>query len=188
MKHIPISFHPAHISVHSSFSPSQLSLVLATPSLLSAAGLFRLGRDKWERLNILGAWESRRGECEGWEEGRGGGGGNLNSLWRLDRKIKPAPWWRLMNGRHYEGFAEWSDWKKKKRKTLWRWGSGGMKEDELVMIMVPQEQETVRKIHLGKWKNPVFSLLQMGCLSMKVTEPKVLLSKLLSSLCLEMVA
>lgn len=115
---ISISSHPSFLSLHSSFSPSQLSLTLSpAPSLPPLYGcLFRLGRDKWERMNTLGAWGSRRAECEGQGEERGGGGVTWTRCDWPVRKIKPRRWWHVMNGGHYEWFAKrragWDIWMK----------------------------------------------------------------------------
>ncbi len=89
---ISISSHPSFLPLHSSFSPSQLSLTLSpTPSfLLLCSCLFRLGWDKWERMNMLGTWGSRRAECEGQAEERGGGGVTWTRRDWLVRKIKPS--------------------------------------------------------------------------------------------------
>ena len=106
---ISISSHPSFLPLHSSFSPSQLSLPLSParpplPPLCSC--LFRLGWDKWERMNTLGTQGSRRAECGGQGEARGGGGVTWTRRDWPVRKIKPSRWWRVMNGSHYEWFGE----------------------------------------------------------------------------------
>lgn len=160
---ISISSHPSFFLLHSSFSPSQLSLTLSLPSLCSC--LFRLGWDKWERMNTLGAWGSRRAECEGQGEERGGGGVTWTCRDWLVRKIKPQQWWRVMNGSHYEWFAE-------RRSRLgclekiggggWR-GSNGMAEEEQMMLKVSCKRGKKRgatAISSPQWWSKGFSMLQ----------------------------
>ena len=90
------------ISSHPSPSPSFIILSLSIiprsftpppPPPLSSplcGCLFRLGWDKWERVNTLGAWGSRRAECGGAGRGEGRQRGNLNSP-RLARKENNTP-------------------------------------------------------------------------------------------------
>lgn len=105
---ISISSHHSFLPLHSSFSPSQLSITLSpAPSLFPHwSRLFRLAWDKWERMNMLGTWGSRRNECDVQGEESGGGGVTWTHRDWLVRKIKPRWWWRVMNGSHYEWFAE----------------------------------------------------------------------------------
>lgn len=93
---ISISSHPSFLPLHSSLSPSQLSLTLSpAPSLPLCGCLFRLGWDKWESMNTLGALGSRRTECEEQGEERGG----VGVTWtHLVKKIKLRRQWHVMNG------------------------------------------------------------------------------------------
>lgn len=66
----PVHSFPSFIILSLSIIPHFLSHSLHPPG----GSLFRLGRDKWERMNTLGVWGSRRAECEGRGEELGGGG------------------------------------------------------------------------------------------------------------------
>lgn len=103
----PLLSSPSFIILSLSIIPH--SLTRSLPPLCGC--LFRLGWDKWERMNTLGAWGSRRAECEGQGEERGGRGVTWTCRDWLVRKIKPGRWWRVMNGHHYEWLAErWAHW------------------------------------------------------------------------------
>lgn len=65
-----------------------LSLSIISPSLFPLSScLFRLGWDKWERMNTLGTWGSRRAECEGQGKERG----NLNLPWLACKENNTQP-------------------------------------------------------------------------------------------------
>lgn len=139
---ISICSHPSFLPLHSSFSPSQLSLPLspARPPLCSC--LFRLGWDKWERMNTLGTQGSRRAECEGQGEARGGGGVTWTRRDWPARKIKPSRWWRVMNGSHYEWFGE----RGAGGEEVWKGGSSdGMAEEEQMMLDVSCKKKILKK-------------------------------------------
>lgn len=86
-------------SIHYSLPPS--SITSPPPHLSHRTSLFRLARDKWERMNTLGNRRSRRAEW-GRGDGSGGGGGGRGGGQVCERnKIQQC----FMNGSHFERFT-----------------------------------------------------------------------------------
>lgn len=188
MQSVLISSHSSHLFLHSSFSPSQLSLVfLATPSLLSAAGLFRLGRDKWEETEYTGsvgvkmgwAWGTKRGEGK-WR------GGTWTHYDRLVRKIKPGLWWRVMNGSHYERFAAWSYWREKDCEVGQRWDDRGWSGDDQGLTETGNNKDNTCGEMKGSSVQHATGGRPFRNLSFEHFKPKVQLSETLSSLSFSM--
>lgn len=133
---------PFFLFIHLSLPLNYPSLAhpLAPPPLCSC--LFRLGWDKWERMNTLGTQGSRRAECEGQGEARGGGGVTWTRRDWPARKIKPSRWWRVMNGSHYEWFGE----RGAGGEEVWKGGSSdGMAEEEQMMLDVSCKKKILKK-------------------------------------------
>lgn len=134
---------PFFLFIHLSLPLNYPSLAhpLAPPPPLCSC-LFRLGWDKWERMNTLGTQGSRRAECEGQGEARGGGGVTWTRRDWPARKIKPSRWWRVMNGSHYEWFGE----RGAGGEEVWKGGSSdGMAEEEQMMLDVSCKKKILKK-------------------------------------------
>ena len=149
----PLPSFPSFIILSFSIIPHSTS----HSSLPSAAACLDWDLDKWERMNTLGVWGSRRAECEGRREKKGGRGVTWTRHDRLVRKIKNSQWRSAMNGSHYEWFAERGYWKKLRGEC-----SDEMTEDDGGFT---EKDEKAGPISQVQWKSMVFSMLQIRCLS-----------------------
>lgn len=156
---ISIRSNPSFLPLHSSFSASQLSLPPSpTPVLIPLCScLFRLGWDKWMRMNTLGTWGSRRAECEGQGEERGGGGVTWTRRDWLVRKIKPSRWWCVMNGSHYEWLAKRGAGCDVWKKIPGVWGSNGTAEmimtNDVGGFLQKRKEEGATAISKVQWRS-----------------------------------